>query len=191
MLLRPQASFELAVQLRTPKGAAIADAFSFLSGLYFRGKIAYAREFGVAPHRSIASAYVITSDRGLLPIDAHVTAADLLAMRDVPIDCHEQRYRAPIDRDLARILRTKARADRCRFVLLGSIATTKYVDVLLPPLGRRLHFPAEFVGRGDMSRGGLMLRASRESRELTYIPIEGATRHGSRPPRLAKIPRSR
>src|SRR3954453_14523991 len=74
MLVRPQASFELAMQLRTPKGAAIADVFSFLSGLYFRGKIAYSRAFGVAPQRSIAAAYVITSSRGLMPIDTYVTA---------------------------------------------------------------------------------------------------------------------
>ncbi|MBC8105142.1 MAG: hypothetical protein H7Z14_01010 [Anaerolineae bacterium] len=179
------------MQLRTPKGAAIADVFSFLSGLYFRGKIAYARSFGVAPQRSIAPAYVITSTHGLVSIDTHVTADDLIAMRDVPIDADEPRYRGAIETDVARILRAKNCDANCRFVLLGSIATKKYVDVLLPMLGERLHFPAEFVGRGDMSRGGLMLRAARESRELHYIPIEGATRHGSRPPKLAKIPRSR
>jgi hypothetical protein len=191
MLVRPQARFELAMQLRTPKGAPISEVFSFLSGLYFRGKIAYARAFGAAPQRAIASAYVITSSRGLMPIDTHVTADDLLAMRAVPIDADEPRYRGAIETDLTRILRAKNCDERCRFVLLGSIATKKYVDVLLPMLGQRLQFPAEFVGRGDMSRGGLMLRAAREQRELTYIPIEGATRHGSRPPKLAKIPRSR
>lgn len=190
MLVRPQASFQLAMQLRTPAGASIADVFSFLSGLYFRGKIAYARAFVSTPQRSIASAYVITSSRGLMPIDTHVTADDLIAMRAVPIDADEPRYRSAIEHGLAKILRSKNCAANCRFVLLGSIATKKYVDVLLPMLGERLHFPAEFVGRGDMSRGGLMLRAAREQRELSYIPIEGATRHGSRPPRLAKLPRN-
>ncbi len=191
MLLRPQATFELAMQLRTPKGAPIADVFSFLSGLYFRGKIAYSRAFGAAPQRSIAAAYVITSSRGLIPIDTYVTADDLIAMRDVPIDADEPRYRSVIELDLSKILRAKNCDANCRFVLLGSIATKKYVDVLLPMLGERLHFPSEFIGRGDMSRGGLMLRAARESRELAYIPIKGAIRHGSRPPKLAKLPRSR
>jgi hypothetical protein len=184
MLVRPQASFELAMQLRTPKGAAIADVFSFLSGLYFRGKVAYARTFG-------EHAYVITSNRGLMPIDEHLTADDLIAMRQVPIDIDEPRYRKPIERDLRRILRTKHCDESCRFVLLGSIATKKYVDVFVPLLGDRLLFPGDFVGRGDMSRGGLMLRAAREGHELSYIPVNGATRHGSRPPKLAKVPRSR
>src|SRR3954468_14197383 len=82
MLMRPQASFELAMQLRTPKGAAIADVFSFLSGLYFRGKVAYARTFADAPKRprGVAPAYVITPSRGLLPIDTHVTLDELRAM---------------------------------------------------------------------------------------------------------------
>ena len=184
MLVRPQASFELAMQLRTPKGAAIADVFSFLSGLYFRGKIAYAREFG-------SRAFVITSNRGLMPIDEHLTGDDLIAMRQVPIDIDEPRYREPIVHDLRRILRAKNCDANCRFVLLGSIATKKYVDVFTPILGDRLLFPADFVGRGDMSRGGLMLRAVRDGHELSYIPIEGAVRHGTRPPKLAKLPRTR
>ncbi len=172
--MRPQASFELAIQLRTPMGAAIADVFSFLSGLYFRGKVAYARRF--APQ----SSYVITSSRGLLPINTHVTIDDLTSMKKIPIDADEKRYRMPIERDLRRIA-----ADKQQIVLLGSIATKKYVDVLLPILGPRLLFPSEFVGRGDMSRGGLMLRCADEGRNLTYVPVDGAVRHGSRPPKLA------
>jgi hypothetical protein len=53
--------------------------------------------------------------------------------------------------------------------------------------GPRLHFPADFVGRGDMSRGGLMLRCVTEGRELEYAPILGATRRGARPPKLARL----
>jgi hypothetical protein len=60
------------------------------------------------------------------------------------------------------------------------------VDVLAPVLGDRLRFPAEFVGRGDMSRGGLLLRCVAEGRELGYIPLAGAARHGPRPPRLPR-----
>ena len=37
MILRDQAQFFLARQLRGKSGAPIADVFTFLSGLYFRG----------------------------------------------------------------------------------------------------------------------------------------------------------
>jgi hypothetical protein len=69
--------------------------------------------------------------------------------------------------------------------LLGSIATGKYVDILVKNFGERLVFPAEFVGRGDMSRGGLLLRCAADRCELNYIPVSGAVRHGKRPPKLA------
>ena len=69
-------------------------------------------------------------------------------------------------------------------MLLGSIATGKYVDPLLAVLGERLRFPADFVGRGDMSRGGLLLRCARAGTELTYVAVRDAARRGPRPPRL-------
>jgi hypothetical protein len=72
-------------------------------------------------------------------------------------------------------------------VLLGSIASSKYVGVLLDIFDERLLFPVDFVGRGDMSRGGLLLRAVRAGHELPYGPVKGAVRHGPRPPRLAPI----
>ncbi len=45
-------------------------------------------------------------------------------------------------------------------------------------------FPSDFVGRGDMSRGGLMLRAARASTELRYVSVRGAVLKGKRPPKL-------
>ena len=42
-LLNPAAEFPLALQLRSVEGATIGEVFSFLSGLYFRGKLTYAR----------------------------------------------------------------------------------------------------------------------------------------------------
>ena len=72
-------------------------------------------------------------------------------------------------------------------VLLGSIASAKYVDILLEVFGDRLLFPVEFVGRGDMSRGGLLLRSVRAGEQLTYVPVRGAVRHGPRPPKLPPI----
>jgi hypothetical protein len=64
-------------------------------------------------------------------------------------------------------------------ILLGSVATGKYTDTLLPILGERLLFPADFAGRGDMSRGALLLRSVAEGRELPYVPIRYAGRHRS------------
>ena len=75
----------------------------------------------------------------------------------------------------------------CEVVLLGSIASAKYVDILTDVFGDRLLFPVDFVGRGDMSRGGLLLRAVRSGEELPYVPVTGAVRHGPRPPRLPPI----
>lgn len=180
VLLRPQASFELAVRLRE-SGVPLADAFSFMSGLYFRGKAAYARAFANPP-TGAPSALVITPSRGLVPLDLTVTVEDLCGFADVPIDLGEPRYRAPLKAS-ARALHQLMRDDGC-VVLLGSIASDKYVSILLDTFGERLLFPADFVGRGDMSRGGLMLRAVDAGEELAYVPVRGAQRRGMRPPRL-------
>jgi hypothetical protein len=56
-----------------------------------------------------------------------------------------------------------------------------------------LLFPPSFIGRGDMSRGGLMLRCAASGEELDYIPVAGAIRQGKRPPRLdpaTRVPRT-
>jgi hypothetical protein len=65
MILRDQAQFELARRLRSDKGAPIAEVFTFLSGLYFRGKIAYATAFA-RPARGTPGVLVITPTRGLI-----------------------------------------------------------------------------------------------------------------------------
>lgn len=182
MLRREAAEFDLAVRLRT-QGAPVGEVFSFLSGLYFRGKLAYARHF--AP--SSDSIRVITPDRGLISPDTLVSLEDLERMAEVPVDCGEQRYMNPFCRD-ARSLCDQLQAE-CPVVLLGSIATDKYAAPLLEIFGRRLLFPGDFVGRGDMSRGGLMLRAIQASVELDYIPVLDAIRKGSRPPKLPPMPK--
>ena len=64
--------------LRGARGAPLGEVFSFLSGLYFRGKLAYARAFARAP-RGVPPILVITPDRGLLAPDVRVTLADLRA----------------------------------------------------------------------------------------------------------------
>jgi hypothetical protein len=181
LIYRDEARFELAMKLRTPRGAQIGEVFSFLSGLYFRGKIVYASTFADPPD-GIEGAFAITTNRGLLPADEFITIDDLRKMGCVPVDVENHLYRRPLKRSV-KVLAERIGED-CQVILLGSIATGKYVDILHEILGDRLHFPAEFVGRGDMSRGGLMLRCADQRQELTYIPIAGATRKGSRPPKL-------
>lgn len=178
MLLNDRAEFPLAVRLRSA-GLTIGEAFSFLSGLYFRGKLAYAERFA-RPPTGEPGVQVITTDRGLLAADAPVSIADLRKFGSVDIRSDHPPYRAPLERDVTRLLRQ----GNAEVVLLGSVATGKYVDVLLDLLGERLLFPTEFVGRGDMSRGALLLRAAREGRELSYQPVAGALRRG---PRARKV----
>jgi hypothetical protein len=184
-VLKEDGKSELAYRLRRD-GVSVGELFSFVSGLYFRGKLAYARAFA-APPVGVAGSFVITSSAGLLRPDTIVTVDQLREWADGDIHAGEPRYRAAMDRDCA--LLADSLGDSCDVVLLGSIATPKYVDPLLAVFRERLLFPAEFVGRGDMSRGGLMLRSVEASKELTYAPVLNAARHGQRPPKLAPIVR--
>jgi len=181
MILSDRAEFELARKLRSKEGAPIADVFTFLSGLYFRGKIAYATAFA-RPARGIAGVFVITPSRGLVDARTHIRLDDLREFAMVDIHSDDPRYRAPIERD-ARVLAKKL-PPRSEIILLGSIATGKYVDVLLATFRDQLRFPIDFVGRGDMSRGGLMLRCAVDRQELPYIAVAGAVVTGKRPPKL-------
>ena len=180
MLLRSEATFPLAMRLRN-EGASLGEVFTFASGLYFRGKLSYASTFGASP-ASISPVQVITSCRGLLPADHRVHPTDLREMGAVPISAEEPRYREPLVRDV-RALEGTLPADAA-IVLLGSVASGKYLEILLETFGDRLHFPREFVGRGDMSRGGLLLRAVQSELELEYVPAATSSRRGTRPPKL-------
>ena len=179
MLLNEGADFELARRLRNDEGVSLGEAFTFLSGLYFRGKLAYANVFA---RPDLSRVLVITPTRGLVPAASPITLADLREFAEVDIQDDDPRYRKPLARDLRRLVRQLT--PRCEIVLLGSVATGKYVNVLLQILRERIQFPAEFVGRGDMSRGGLLLRCAVDRTELVYIPVRGAVRKGKRPPKL-------
>src|SRR5262249_39259936 len=180
MLLRPEADFQLARQLGAGT-LTLGAAFSFMSGLYFRGKLSYAQTFGRPT--SIRSTLIITPTRGLQMPDTPVTAAILREFATGEVDVDDDRYRAALERD-ARTL-SRRLGDDARVVLLGSVATGKYVDILSPLLGGRLCYPASFVGRGDMSRGGLLLRSVEAGTELEYVAIETGVRpRGQRPPKL-------
>lgn len=186
MVMRDAASFPLAQKLREPGGAPLGDVFSFLSGLYFRGKIAYSRAFD-APPDGLPGALVITPTRGLVPPESPIALSVLREFAEQgDVSVTNAGYRGPLE-EHARAL-NEAAGPGTAFVLLGSVASGKYVDVLAGIFGERLLFPMDFVGRGDMSRGGLMLRAAADGPELEYAPVLGAVRTGRRPPKLT--PRS-
>jgi hypothetical protein len=189
MIASPAAQFPLAVQMRGSGGAPIGDVFSFVSGLYFRGKLAYARRFALPPDAddpvSGGGIFIITPNAGLRTPDTPLTLASFRAFSRARIDLADASYRRSIERAATALRETVG--DECQVVLLGSIASGKYVEVLHPIFGDNLLFPPAFVGRGDMSRGGLMLRCVADGIELEYAPIAGAVRHGSRPPKLAPL----
>jgi hypothetical protein len=189
MIMSPAAGFDLACRLRSAEGAPLGNVFSFVSGLYFRGKLAYARRFARPPDPtepvSAGGVLVITPNAGLRAADTPVTLRSFAAFAAVSIDVGNPIYRRPLERAARALLR--AVGSDCEIVLLGSIASGKYVEVLQPIVGDRLVFPPAFVGRGDMSRGGLMLRSVAASEELAYAPVAGAVRHGQRPPKLRPL----
>jgi len=180
LLLNPRAGFALAWEFQQ-KGAALGEVFQFASGLYFRGKLAYARAFARPPR---GGALAIVPGRGLMDVEERITADELRTIAEVPVDLRDARYREALVRDALALSRRLGK--RGEAVLLGSIATGKYADVLVDIFGDRLLFPPSFVGRGDMSRGGLLLRCVRARVELPYSPLRGAIRHGPRPPKLPR-----
>ena len=170
MLLNPRATFDLAERLRTT-GISLGEAFSFMSSLYFRGKLAYARTFSKTVS-GISGTLVITPCRGLLRPETQVRLSELAEIVGERIVHHNPKYRDPLERDLRSL--SESIGQQFRVVLLGSIATKKYVPLLLEILGERLLVPRVFIGLGNMSRGGLLLRSSREHSELDYVSAEWA-----------------
>jgi len=168
-LTSPRAQFEAALRYRSEEVVMIGEAFAFMSALYFRGKIAYSMHFG-----GMENTFVITPGFGLVPPDWRITAERLKKMQKVDVDAANRSYARPL-RESAHALAARLDGDS-KVVLLGSVATGKYVDVLRPILGERLRFPTVFAGLGDMSRGGLMLRAVRANIELEYTTLD-APRH--------------
>jgi hypothetical protein len=185
ILLNEKADFDLAKRLRDGK-AAIGEIYSFISGLYFRGKLAYAEAFR-SPTPGVPTALVIVPGAGLISPETIVDAGELRAIAEIPVDAANPAFRDPLIA-AASLVDQRAQAT-CSYVLLGSVASGKYTNPLLEIFGRRLLFPAAFVGRGDMSRGGLMLRQARSGVELPYLPVQGASLRGVRPPKLEKWPK--
>jgi hypothetical protein len=184
LLFNERAEFDVARRVRGRDGAPLGDVFSFLSGLYFRGKLTYARVFENPPPRRAAGIHIITPTDGLLSPHIRVNLDDIERFGTVPIKVDESRYRVPLELDANRL--AEEIGGKCEVVLLGSVATGKYVDVLEPIFGGRLLFPTEFVGRGDMARGGMLLQRAESGVELNYIPVSHPTRLGVRPTKKAR-----
>ena len=184
LLFNDRAEFDIAKRVRSEEGAPLGEVFSFLSGLYFRGKITYARIFENPPPRRASGVHIITPTDGLCSPYVIVTLRDLERFATVPIEAEESRYRWPLERDARRL--AEKIGPKCDVVLLGSVATGKYVDVLQPIFGDRLLFPQEFVGHGDMARGGMLLQRAASGEELTYIPVTNPIRLGIRATKKAR-----
>jgi hypothetical protein len=181
LLFNDRSEFDLAVRIRQ-SGAPLGEIYSFISGLYFRGKLTYAETF-LNPPTGVAGIHIITPAAGLVLPDTIVALADLQRISAANVDSSDRLYREPLDRD-GRLLRSLIEPGT-DVVLLGSIASSKYVEPLLEIFGEQLVFPAEFVGRGDMSRGGLLLRSSSAGTQLQYVSLARAARHGKRPAKLS------
>ena len=174
ILLNPSSPAVTSEALRRGR-LTLGAAFAFMSGLYFRGKLTYAERFG--------HAYVITPTRGLQPPSMPFTLPLLREFAVGEVSLENRTYRKALERDVQAIAKKLSRSSRV--VLLGSVASGKYVDILLPILGDRLRYPTSFVGRGDMSRGGLLLRSAASGEELEYGPLTAGVRpRGPRPPKL-------
>ena len=177
-LTSPRARFGAALRYRSPEGVAVEEAFTFMSSLYFRGKITYARHFAAPPPElalgtSDDGILVIAPGFGLVPPSWRITAERMKKLRRTPVDLNHRGYCTAM-REHA--LQLREIAPSASVVLLGSVATGKYVDLLLPIFEDRLLFPREFAGAGDMKRGGMLLRAVREGRELDYVTLDAPRR---------------
>ena len=174
-LMSPRAKFDAARMYQSPEGVPIGLAFAFMSALYFRGKLAYALHFG-----GIENTFVIAPGFGLVSPDWRITEERMATLRKTPVDVTKRNYRTPLARDAKKLA---ARiSDDTSVVLLGSVASGKYVDILWPIFGDRLVFPAIFAGLGDMSRGGLLLRAMRANQELEYTRLSAPRKKNNNDP---------
>ena len=158
----------LAVALRSAGGAPIGDVFSYISGLYFRGKLTYARRFARPPASArwlARGVLVITQNRGLVPAESCIVQSHLDAFAGTAIGADETDFTTPLVRDAEKLRDAVGDGE---VVLLGSLATSKYLAPLCRVLGERLVVPSALRGKGDMARGALLLRHAASGEELRY-----------------------
>ena len=171
-LLNPHATFPLARRLHGGEQVTLGEAFSFMSQLYFRGKLAYARAFADPP-RGVRGIHVIAPGVGLMNPDAPIRPGALQKMATVPIDPREPRYRDSLESSASEL--ASSLDGQAEVVFLGSIATSKYLDVLREPFGDRLRVPRELIGKGTLSRGSILLRSAASGHRLTHVTTDQAS----------------
>lgn len=156
--------------------ASLGEVFSFLSGLYFRGKLEYALTFARSVNGETREVHIITMIDGLVSPDTLISATDLDRYAD-----YQGSAPAPTSplEATARALRDRVGQD-AEVVLLGSVGTGKYTDVLTPIFGRRLLFPRDVLHAGQLARGAIFLQRARERQELEYVPVADIVRTGGR-----------
>jgi hypothetical protein len=167
-LLAPDARTPAALRLRSDEGMPLGALFRYLSGLYFNGKLAYATAFARPPAGLAGGGtYIITMTDGLLPPETPVRADDL--RRYAAAETGSETGRAALERDAHALAAAAGRA--CDAIFLGSLASGKYTDALLPAFGERLLYPRALLGLGQLDRGALLFRCVRDGRELDYAPV--------------------
>ncbi len=169
-LMNPAADFAVANRLHAPKGGGITlgEAFSFMSQLYFRGKLAYARAFANPPP-AVGGVHVIAPGVGLMDPDATIGVETLRGLAAVPIDPRDPTYQRPFERDAS--LLAEALGPAGRAVFLGSMATNKYLEILDAVFGDTLLVPQDLIGRGSLSRGALLLRCAEAGTPLVHVGL--------------------
>ena len=170
-LLNPTGDSDLALRLRN-SGAPLGEVYRFISSLYFRGKLDYAQRFQNPP-RGVAGVQIITGAGLMLP-ETVVTLSDLRRISAASIDAKNSDYRLPLDADLLRL--RELVTHETEVILLGSVATSKYITPIREVFGERLLFPRDFLGLGDMSRGSMLLRCCAHGSELAYLPVKTIAR---------------
>ena len=167
-LLELEPRTQLARQLSTSEGVPLGDVFRYLSGLYFNGKLAYARAFA-SPPSTIAGegVYVITLSDGLLLPTTVLRTEDV--RRFAAVEMGSEVYGRALERG-ARVLAEQVGGE-CDLIFLGSVGSGKYTDLLLPIFGERLLFPPVLQSQGQLERGAFLLRCVQEQRELEYVPL--------------------
>lgn len=163
LLTSAQARFPAAARYRQG-GLTIGEAFAWISSLYFRAKLHYARRFGSLATGS--AVLVIAPGFGLVPEDWPLSSDRWRRLRRVPVDPRRPAFRRPLATACDE-LRQRLSADD-RIVFLGGLSAERYLSVLGPALGPHLLIPRDFVSRGQMQRGSLLLRAIRDDEELVY-----------------------
>ena len=174
MLRKPGSGSSLARRLREG-GVPLGDVFSFLSGFYFRGKLEYARAFARAREAS-DRIRVITMTDGLVSPDATIAVEDL----ERYALCSEGTAAAAATLERTASTFSQRIGPGAEVVLLGSVSTGKYTDLLAPIFGERLLFPRDVLHIGQLARGALFLRRAHDGEELEYVPVSEIARAGRR-----------